>query len=57
MLLQGQYLAYQQEMTLVVHSLQQLPDQKAKQILQQIEHAKALPTLVTPILTTRALLR
>ena len=57
MLLQGQYLAYQQEMTMVTRTLQQLPDQKAKQILQQIEQAKALPTLVTPVLTTRALLR
>lgn len=57
MLLQGQYLAYQQEMQVVVKTLQQLPDQKAKQILQKIEQAKGLTTLVTPVLTTRALLR
>lgn len=57
MLLQGQYLAYQQEMTIVSKNLQQLPDQKAQQILQKIERAKALTRLVPPVLTTRALLR
>jgi hypothetical protein len=57
MLLQGQYLAYQQEMNVVVQSLNTIPDHKAQQILNKIESAKALTTLVTPLLTTRALLR
>ena len=57
MLLQGQYLAYQQEMNVVAKTLAQLPDQKAQQLLQKIEQAKGLTTLVTPALTTRALLR
>jgi hypothetical protein len=57
LLLQGQYLAYQQEMSVVAKILQQLPDQTAKNILQKIEQAKSLSTLATPALTTRALLR
>lgn len=57
LLLQGQYLAYQQEMSVVVKILQQLPDQKTKQVVQQLEKAKALTNLSIPVLSTRALLR
>ena len=57
MLLQGQYLAYQQEMDVVLKTLQQLPDQKAQQLRQKIEQAKAMTTLATPVLSTKALLR
>lgn len=57
LLLQGQYLAYQQEMNAVISILTALPDQKAKQLIMQIEKAKAIHHLSTPALTTRALLR
>lgn len=57
LLLQGQYLAYQQEMSTVIQILQTLPDQKAQQLLKQLEELKGLSMLATPNLTTRALLR
>ncbi len=57
LLLQGQYLAYQQEMSAVLQILKPLPDQTAKQIILKIEQAKAMAHLVAPSLTTRALLR
>ncbi|WP_297426629.1 hypothetical protein [uncultured Acinetobacter sp.] len=57
LLLQGQYLAYQQEMNAVVTILTALPDQKARQLIMHIEQAKAIRHLAMPALTTRALLR
>lgn len=57
LLLQGHYLIYQQEMTIVITILSQLPDQQARQFLEQIEQSKNLKILPAPHLTTRALLR
>lgn len=53
---QGQYVQYQQEVNDIIQLLQQLPDQKAQQLVQQIEKIKNLNIVPTPSLKTRALL-
>lgn len=53
---QGQYVQYQQEVNDIIQLLQQLPDQKAQQLVQQLEKIKNLNIVPTPSLKTRALL-
>ena len=55
-LMQGQYLQYQQELNGIIQLLQSLPDQKAQQLIQQLEKIKNLNIVPTPSLKTRALL-
>ena len=57
LLLQGQSVAYQQEMTTVIAILNRLPDQHAQALRRQLESVQGITTLPTPSLTTRALLR
>ena len=54
--MQGQYVQYQQEVNDIIQLLQQLPDQKAQQLVQQLEKIKNLNIVPTPSLKTRALL-
>ncbi len=54
--IQGQYVQYQQEVNDIIQLLQQLPDQKAQQLVQQLEKIKNLNIVPTPSLKTRALL-
>ena len=54
--MQGQYVEYQQEVNDIIQLLQQLPDQKAQQLVQQLEKIKNLNIVPTPSLKTRALL-
>ena len=54
--MQGQYVQYQQEVNDIIQLLQQLPDQKAQQLVQQLEKIKSLNIVPTPSLKTRALL-
>lgn len=56
LLRQGQYVQYQQEVNDIIQLLQQLPDQKAQQLVQQLEKIKNLNIVPTPSLKTRALL-
>nr|WP_315277097.1 hypothetical protein [uncultured Acinetobacter sp.] len=53
---QGQYVQYQQEVNDIIQLLQQLPDQKAQQLVQQLEKIKNLNIVPAPSLKTRALL-
>lgn len=55
-LMQGQYVQYQQEVNDIIQLLQQLPDQKAQQLVQQLEKIKNLNIVPAPSLKTRALL-
>ncbi len=54
--MQGQYVQYQQEVNDIIQLLQQLPDQKVQQLVQQLEKIKNLNIVPTPSLSTRALL-
>ena len=54
--IQGQYVQYQQEVNDIIQLLQQLPDQKAQQLVQQLEKIKNLNIVPAPSLKTRALL-
>ena len=54
--MQGQYVQYQQEVNDIIQLLQQLPDQKAQQLVQQLEKIKNLNIVPAPSLKTRALL-
>lgn len=54
--MQGQYVQYQQEVNDIIQLLQQLPDQKAQELVQQLEKIKHLNIVPTPSLKTRALL-
>ena len=54
--MQGQYVQYQQEVNDIIQLLQQLPDQKVQQLVQQLEKIKNLNIVPTPSLKTRALL-
>ena len=54
--MQGQYVQYQQEVNDIIQLLQQLPDQKVQQLVQQLEKIKHLNIVPTPSLKTRALL-
>lgn len=53
---QGQYLTYQQSLLEIIQLLDQLPDQKAHQLIQKIQEIKGLTMIPTPVLNTRALL-
>lgn len=53
--MQGQYVQYQQEVNDIIQLLQQLPDQKAQQLVQQLEKIKNLNIVPAPSLKTRAL--
>ena len=54
--MQGQYVQYQHEVNDIIQLLQQLPDQKVQQLVQQLEKIKNLNIVPTPSLKTRALL-
>ena len=54
--IQGQYVQYQQEVNDIIQLLQQLPDQKVQQLVQQLKKIKNLNIVPTPSLKTRALL-
>ena len=54
--MQGQYVQYQHEVNDIIQLLQQLPDQKAQQLVQQLEKIKNLNIVPAPSLKTRALL-
>lgn len=54
--MQGQYVQYQQEVNDIIQLLQQLPDQKAQHLVQQLEKIKNLNIVPAPSLKTRALL-
>ena len=54
--MQGQYVQYQQEVNDIIQLLQQLPDQKAQQLVQQLEKIKNLNIVPAPSLKTRTLL-
>lgn len=54
--MQGQYVQYPQEVNDIIQLLQQLPDQKVQQLVQQLEKIKNLNIVPTPSLKTRALL-
>lgn len=54
--MQGQYVQYQQEVNDIIQLLQQLPDQKVQQLVQQLEKIKNLNIVPAPSLKTRALL-
>lgn len=53
---QGQDLTYQQSLLEIIQLLDQLPDQKAHQLIQKIQEIKGLTMIPTPVLNTRALL-
>lgn len=53
---QGQYIQYHQELADIIQLLNQLPDQVAKQLIQQIENIEGMTTIPAPVLSTRALL-
>lgn len=52
----GQYAQYQLELNDVADLLKTLPDQNAKQIVEQLENLKSISVISQPILTTRALI-
>lgn len=56
LLLDGQYAQYQLELSEITALLKQLPDQKTKQILAQIEALKSDVVISQPILNTRELI-
>lgn len=53
---QGQYVEYQQSLDEIIQLLNQLPDQKSRQLIQSIQKIKGFVVIPTPILNTRALL-
>lgn len=53
---QGQYLEYQESLTEIIQLLNQIPDEKSRQLIQNIQKIKGFTVIPTPILTTRALL-
>lgn len=55
-LLEGQYAQYQSEIGEIEILLKELPDQKSKQMLEQLESLKKITVISQPILTTRALI-
>lgn len=52
----GQYIAFQQELTLVLQILKQLPDGKTQQLIQRINELQKIPAIAAPSLNTRALI-
>ncbi|OTG69400.1 hypothetical protein B9T25_02130 [Acinetobacter sp. ANC 4470] len=53
---QGQYLEYQKSLVEIIELLNQIPDQKSRQLIQNIQKIKGFTVIPTPILNTRALL-
>ena len=53
---QGQYLEYQESLTEIIQLLHQIPDEKSRQLIQNIQKIKGFTVIPTPILNTRALL-
>lgn len=53
---QGQYLEYQESLTEIIQLLNQIPDEKSRQLIQNIQKIKGFTIIPTPILNTRALL-
>lgn len=53
---QGQYLEYQKSLNEIVQLLNQIPDDKSRQLIQNIQKIKGFTVLPTPSLNTRALL-
>lgn len=53
---QGQYLEYQESLTEIIQLLNQIPDEKSRQLIQNIQKIKGFTVIPTPILNTRALL-
>ncbi len=53
---QGQYSEYQKSLTEIIQLLQQIPDEKSQQLIQNIQKIKGFTVVPTPGLNTRALL-
>ena len=53
---QGQYLEYQESLTEIIQLLNQIPDKKSRQLIQNIQKIKGFTVIPTPSLNTRALL-
>jgi hypothetical protein len=53
---QGQYLEYQESLTEIIQLLNQIPDEKSRQLIQNIQKIKGFTVIPTPSLNTRALL-
>lgn len=53
---QGQYVEYQKSLAEMIELLNQIPDQKSRQLIQNIQKIKGFTVIPTPILNTRALL-
>jgi len=53
---QGQYLEYQKSLTEIIQLLNQIPDEKTRQLIQNIQKIKGFTVMPTPSLNTRALL-
>ena len=53
---QGQYLEYQKSLTEIIQLLNQIPDEKSRQLIQNIQKIKGFTVVPTPSLNTRALL-
>jgi len=53
---QGQYLEYQKSLTEIIQLLNQIPDEKSRQLIQNIQKIKGFAVVPTPSLNTRALL-
>lgn len=56
LLQKGQYIAFQQEITLAIQTLKQLPDAKSKQYIQRLNELQKIPAHAAPSLNTRALI-
>ena len=52
---QGQFVQYHQELTDIIQLIDQLPDQTAKQLVQQIKNMNGMVAIPVPVLSTRAL--
>ena len=53
---QGQYLEYQESLTEIIQLLNQIPDERSRQLIQNIQKIKGFTVVPTPSLNTRALL-
>ena len=53
---QGQFVQYHQELIDIIQLLEQLPDQVAKQLVQQIKMLDGMTSIPVPVLSTRALM-
>ena len=53
---QGQYLEYQESLTEIIQLLNQISDEKSRQLIQNIQKIKGFTVVPTPSLNTRALL-